>query len=136
MDIDRRSFLQILSTAIALPIIAQAALPESRVSVPGLVRVRQFRGSGCYANAVFTPGNFSKVREVLHEDIIQHAPPDTPYELIAVPLSLDEMIEAVGYRREGYACLWLTDGNVRREGIFLGRYRVGRPPAVPWWTHS
>jgi len=108
--------------------IAQAAI-QPRILIPGIEHVSRYTGgwNSRYANAIFTPGQIFFAAELLQENIISKVPQGSPFKIFAVLLNAEEMIKATqrGYRRDGYACLWVT-GDSRPDGAYwLGDFRAG-----------
>lgn len=116
--VTRRSFLKIVMATMATPIIAKVALSPGLI-LPGIERVQEITKADLatdarFANAVFTPGNFPAACEIMEMNVLQRLPPKTFYEVRAVPLSRALMDRYVGYKRGGYAVLWVADGSMQR----------------------
>ena len=140
MELDRRSFLKILTASIAVPIIARAVL-QPRLAIPGVERVQAYAGEARYANAIFSPGTCWTFVDLLQSNIATKVPYGTDYSIIAVSLSGEEMDrESQGrYRRPCYASMWVT-GDLPALKEFdrnYGRFRAGivrpNPALYAYW---
>lgn len=122
---NRRSFLKIVSATIALPVIAKAAV-FPKLIIPGIERVdgitpRDLDTDARFANAIFTPGAFDSVRELVQINAASKLPHGTVYAIKAVHLTNAEIRRYVKYGRDGYAVMWET-----------GRWAMGAKPDTEW----
>lgn len=130
MNMTRRSFLKLLTTAIATPIIAKVSagliLPEAELALPkGIEIVHEMPKDPFKVAAGFAEGYFSMggPPTSFYDHILTKASMSLPYgvrfELRGVPMSADEMSMAgAPGHRHGYQVLWITEDWMQQDPQF------------------
>lgn len=116
----RRSFLQIASAAIVVPVIARSAIFPQLI-VPGIKRVEGvtsaelLAGNARFADAIFGPGLNWGISHGIHVAADTALPYGSRYEIRTVALSRDEMWNLTRgvFKRDGIACVWLSDAGMQ-----------------------
>lgn len=114
--VSRRGFLKVVVASIATPVIARIALaggePSGVLRVGGATKA-EVASAARFANAIFTPGNFSAACSVIEMNALTRLPPGTGYEVRAVQLAAHEVSRFVRYGRSAYAIVWITEAQMQ-----------------------